>query len=210
MTLDRTRIAAGLLALLGAFALANQLPITVGWFTHDGGSVAGGVWRFFGYFTITSNLVCMIVMAMAATDRLKNPNWLSAVTAYMVIVCLVYWVLLSAKNQLTGWPLLVDSVLHYVIPIGTLLAWIVAFPKANLTWLDPFKWLVYPISYAVYSMVRGGFEGWYPYFFLNVTDLGYGKVALNTMGLAALFLVAGLLLVALSRLFVRQKALRPS
>jgi hypothetical protein len=210
MITDKTRLAAGLLALLGGFALANQLPITVGWFTHDGGSVVGGVWRFFGYFTITSNLVCVIVMGMAALGKLKNPNWLSAVTAYMVIVCLVYWVLLSAKNPLTGWPLLVDSLLHYVIPIGALLAWIVAFPKQNLTWIDPFKWLVYPISYAVYSMVRGAFEGWYPYFFLNVSDLGYGKVALNTLALATLFLVAGLVLVALSRLFVRQKALRPS
>lgn len=208
--MDKTKLAASIIALLGIFTLVNQLPITVGWFIKDGGSVVGGVWRFFGYFTITSNLACMIVMAMAAIGKLKNPNWLSAVTSYMVIVCLVYWILLSAKNPLTGWPLLIDSLLHYVIPIGALTAWIVAFPKQSLTWADPIKWLVYPISYAVYSMVRGAFEGWYPYFFLNVTDLGYGKVAINTLGLAALFLVAGLILVALSRLIVRQKALRPS
>jgi hypothetical protein len=200
MILDKTRAAACIIALVGLFALVNQLPITVARFTENGGTIPGGVWRFFGYFTITSNLVCMIVMSLAAMGKLKNPNWLSAVTAYMVIVCLVYWILLSAKNPLTGWPLLVDSTLHYVIPIGALTAWIIAFPKQSLTWADPFKWLAYPICYAVYSMVRGAFEGWYPYFFLNVTDLGYGRVALNTLGLAALFLVAGLILVASARL----------
>jgi hypothetical protein len=200
MTLDKTRVAAGIIAVLGLFALVNQLPITVTRFTENGGTTLGGVWRFFGYFTITSNLVCMIVMSIAAAGKLKNPNWLSAVTAYMGVVCLVYWILLSAKNPLMGWALLVDSTLHYVIPIGALTAWIIAFPKQSLTWADPFKWLVYPISYAVYSMVRGAFEGWYPYFFLNVTDLGYGRVALNTVGLAALFLVAGLVLVVGARL----------
>jgi hypothetical protein len=199
MISDKTKIAAGIIAALGLFALVNQLPITVARFTENGGTTLGGVWRFFGYFTITSNLVCMIVMSLAALGKLKNPNWLSAVTAYMVIVCLVYWILLSAKNPLTGWPLLIDSTLHYVIPIAALTAWFAAFPKQSLTWVDPFKWLVYPISYAVYSMVRGAFEGWYPYFFLNVTDLGYGRVAMNTLGLAALFLVAGLILVAGAR-----------
>jgi hypothetical protein len=34
---------------------------------------------------------------------------------------------------------------------------------------------------------------------LNVSDLGYGRVALNTLGLAALFFAMGLILVAMAK-----------
>jgi hypothetical protein len=202
---DKLKLSAGLIAILGLFALGAQLPISIAAVAETGGSTWFGVGRFLGYFTITTNIVCMLVMGMAATGKLKNPNWLSAMTAYMVILCLVYWLLLSKTNHQTGWRFFIDSLLHYVLPLATLTAWIAVFPKQGLTWADPFKWLVYPIAYSVYSMVRGAIGGWYPYFFLNVTDLGYGQVALNTLGLAGLFLVAGLILVGVSR--VRQRPL---
>jgi hypothetical protein len=195
----RVKVTTAIIALLGLFALGAQLPITIAAVAENGGSTLFGVGRFLGYFTITTNIVCMIVMGMAALGKLKNPNWLSAITAYMVILCLVYWLLLSKNNHQTGWRFFIDSLLHYVLPLATLTAWITVFPKQGLTWADPFKWLVYPISYSVYAMVRGAIGGWYPYFFLNVTDLGYAKVALNTFGLALLFLIAGLILVAGAR-----------
>jgi hypothetical protein len=202
------RVVAGLLSLLGLCTLTAQLPISVGWFVKDGGSVLGGVWRYFGYFTITSNSVCAIIMGLAALGVLRNTRWLSAVTSYMVVVCLVYWILLSAQNPLSGWPLLVDSVLHYVIPASVLVAWVCVLPKSDLRGSDPIRWLVYPIAYAIYVMIRGGFENWYPYFFLDVGALGYGRVALNVVGLAALFYGAGMILVVLARWTQPAKTLR--
>jgi hypothetical protein len=200
------RIAAGILALMGLFALGAQLPITLEGYAKTGGSTLGGVWRFFGYFTITTNCVCVIVMGLVAFDKLKNHNWLSAITSYMVILCLVYWLLLSKNNQQTGWNFFIDSLLHYALPIGTLVAWIVVFPKHSLTWGQPVTWMAYPVSYSVYSMARGAFEGWYPYFFLDAGKYGYAKVAVNILGLAGLFLIAGLLLVALGRFLSRNHA----
>jgi hypothetical protein len=199
MMTRKTQIAAGMLALLGLFALSAQLPITIDGFTSHGGSALGGVWRFFGYFTITTNILCMLVMVLAALNQLKNPNWLSAITTYMAVLCLVYWLLLSKNNHQVGWNFFVDTLLHYVLPLGTFVAWVVAFPKQNLTWIGPIKWMAYPISYSVYVMARGAVEGWYPYFFLDAGTYGYPQVALNTLGLALLFLVAGLMLVAGAR-----------
>jgi hypothetical protein len=194
------RQTAGLLAVLGLLALGAQLPITIEGVVQAGGSTLFGVGRFLGYFTIITNTTCMLVMAMAALGKLKNMNWLSAVTTYMIILCLVYWLLLSKNNHETGWKFVVDGLLHYALPLGTLLAWIFAFPKQDLTWVEPFKWLIYPITYAVYALMRGAFEGWYPYFFLDAARFGYSQIALNVVGLAALFLVAGLLLVAVARI----------
>jgi hypothetical protein len=202
-----TRLMTGSLALIGLFALAAQLPITIGAVVKDGGSPLFGAGRFLGYFTIITNIVCMLVMAMVALGKLKNLNWLSAVTSYMIILCLVYWLLLSKDNPQVGWRFFIDTLLHYVIPIGTLGAWIFVFPKDTLRLSDPFKWLIYPVAYAVYSMVRGALEGWYPYFFLDVATLGYAKVALNVLGLAVLFLVAGLILVAVARARMTRVAL---
>lgn len=200
MISGKVRLYAGLLSVVGLLALAAQLPITIAGFVTSGGSALGGVGRFFGYFTIITNLVCAVIMALTAVGTLKRPKLLSAVTVYMTLLCLIYWLLLSKNNVQTGWNLLVDSTLHYVVPILTLVAWIGLFPKANLTWSDPVKWLAYPIGYSVYSLARGAFEGWYPYFFLDVGNLGYGRVLVNIIGLGALFFVAGLTLVGVSRI----------
>jgi hypothetical protein len=195
----KARLAAGLISLLALFALINQLPITIASFVADGGTASGGVWRFFGYFTITTNTLCAIVMGLVALGHIKSESVLGAVTSYVLIMCLVYWLLLSGDRHLTGWPALIDSILHYGVPFVTLAAWVTIFPRRGLTWADPFKWLIYPVGYSIYSMSRGAIEGWYPYFFLDVTTLGLGKVALNIAGLACLFLVTGLVLVALAR-----------
>jgi hypothetical protein len=108
----RVKVTTAIIALLGLFALGAQLPITIAAVAENGGSTLFGVGRFLGYFTITTNIVCMIVMGMAALGKLKNPNWLSAITAYMVILCLVYWLLLSKNNHQTGWRVFIDTLLH--------------------------------------------------------------------------------------------------
>jgi hypothetical protein len=199
MISGKVRLSAGLISVIGLMALAAQLPITIAGFVAAGGNALGGVGRFFGYFTIITNLVCAVIMGLTAVGALKRPKLLSAVTVYMTLLCLIYWLLLSKNNVQTGWNLVVDSTLHYAVPILTLTAWIGLFPKTSLTWSDPITWLAYPIGYSVYSLVRGAFEGWYPYFFLDVGNLGYSRVLVNIMGLGALFLVAGLILVSVSR-----------
>ncbi len=47
-------------------------------------------------------------------------------------------------------------------------------------------WLVYPLLFAVYSLIRGPIVGWYPYPFLDPAHVGgYGVVALYCPGIAA-------------------------
>lgn len=199
MLSGKVRAVTGVISAVGFFALAAQLPITIEGFVGNGGTVIGGVWRFFGYFTITTNIVCAVVMGLTALGVLKKPKLLSAVTAYMIILSLVYWLLLSKANVQSGWDLFTDSLLHYAVPILTAVAWVFVVPKGELTWSDPAKWMAYPVLYSAYSLGRGAIEGWYPYFFLDVGNLGYWRVFLNIAGLAGLFWVAGLILVALSR-----------
>ena len=42
-----------------------------------------------------------------------------------------------------------------------------------------------------YTLLRGELAEWYPYPFVDVNDHGYGRVLLNCVGVAVLFLVCG-------------------
>ncbi|MBA3906990.1 MAG: Pr6Pr family membrane protein [Pseudonocardiales bacterium] len=48
--------------------------------------------------------------------------------------------------------------------------------------------LLFPVGWLVFTLVRGALIGWYPYPFLQVGELGYGRVALNSAGITLLFL----------------------
>ena len=39
--------------------------------------------------------------------------------------------------------------------------------------------MLYPFRWLVFTLVRGAVISWYPYPFIDVTQLGYGKTSLN-------------------------------
>jgi hypothetical protein len=91
--------------------------------------------------------------------------------------------------------LLADEALHDVMPILFLIYWWFAIPVDVIRWTDLPKWVLYPIGYVVYTLVRGRLAGHYPYPFLDPVALGYGRVFVDALGLLAIFWVmAGLLL----------------
>jgi hypothetical protein len=57
----------------------------------------------------------------------------------------------------------------------------------------------YPAAYLVYVLMRGEVSGVYPYFFIDVRNLGYDGVLLNVAGMSALFIGAGVAFVAAKR-----------
>ena len=76
-------------------------------------------------------------------------------------------------------------------------------PSHALTFRRALVWLVYPLFYLAYTMIRGAIIGWYPYPFLDPGVVGgYGMVAV--FGVVVL---AGVL--ALSALLVAVKQLSP-
>jgi len=55
-------------------------------------------------------------------------------------------------------------------------------------------WLIYPLAYLFYTLIHGAVSGFYPYPFVNVDKLGYGKALLNCLGVTVFFVVLSLLL----------------
>lgn len=189
------------LAALSWFAVVLQLIITEGSF-----------FNFISYFTILSNFL----VAVSLTFTLATPNSSlgkyfssvkvqSAIALYIFIVGLVYNFVLRGIWQPTGWQLIVDNLLHVAVPILYVFYWFIFTPRGKLNWIDGLTWAYFPFGYLIYSLIRGHFTAWYPYPFLNVNEIGYPKVLLNSGLMVIAFIFIGLLLIALNRL-VRKKA----
>jgi len=72
-----------------------------------------------------------------------------------------------------------------------------------LRWPDAFTWLAYPGIYLVYILARGAASGLYPYPFVDVTELGYGRVFVHAGLLMLAFSGLGLVVIALGRALER-------
>ncbi|HET9336374.1 MAG TPA: Pr6Pr family membrane protein [Sphingomicrobium sp.] len=159
-----SRLVAAGLAVAAWAGLVLQYVLLI----HLAGVVPGS-WRFVGFFTILSNIgiaTMATAIALGRTGLLTGSRArLMGLTA-IVTVGFVYSLLLRSLWNPVGWAKVADMVLHDVTPILTALLWAL-MPHGELRWGD-LKWaLAPPALYLAYSMTRGAFDGWYPYYFLN-------------------------------------------
>ncbi|WP_158880650.1 Pr6Pr family membrane protein [Rhodanobacter sp. L36] len=203
-------------ALLGWFALALQLWLSIRMTTADGRSVISAVWIYLGFFTVLTNLLVATALsadALGMDDRLgrffRRPGVTTAIAANIAVVMLTYNTLLRQLWQPQGWNLVADLLLHDVMPAVFLLFWWFAVPKDTLRLRQLGGWLLYPLGYLLYALIRGAVTRWYPYPFLDVNTLGYPSVWLNAAGVALVFIVMALLLLGLAHL-QRRGSKRPS
>ena len=198
-----TRFAA-LLAGLGGAALIVQCYLTVSHQIELGKTFGFGVVMYTGYFTITTNALCVAVAfahspwgaQKSRLSILREPWVVTCATAAIVMVGAVYHVLLSHLYQQEGLQAVCNRILHYTIPPLFPLLWWFAVPRHSLVWSDAWRILSYPLGYLVYLIARGEMTGLYPYFFIDVPRIGYPQALLNAAGLSAVFIAAGLLLIA--------------
>lgn len=171
--------------------------------------------RYFSFFTILSNLLVALTATAALRSAGRNGGFADAAVRGGVALCigvtgLVYFFVLSSTWAPTGAQWLVDRALHYVTPLAYLAWWLVAAGHGRLRWSDPPRWLLFPGVFLLWSLLHGAWTGWYPYPFLDVGALGYAAVLRNGVLVGALFLVLGLLLVALDRALARRRAIVPA
>jgi hypothetical protein len=198
------RLAAAVIALVAWAGLVVQFAATFG----QTGSIADTIWILLRFFTVITNLLVAIMMTRVARGRRVSPFILAGLTLAIVFVGLVYAALLHGLVELSGLALTADVLLHYVVPIAVAVYWPVFAPKIGLRFRDPLLWCVYPLSYLFYVVVRGSVDGRYPYPFIDVATLGYGRIVLNSLMLLVAYLLAGLVLVALGRLLARRRGAR--
>ncbi|MGH2583236.1 MAG: Pr6Pr family membrane protein [Anaerolineales bacterium] len=151
---------------------------------------------FFSYFTNLSNVIVSLILIIAAFALIQRRQPTEredlirgAGVVYITVVGLVYVVLLRGEDlgALLPW---INTQLHIVMPIVVIADWLYQPPKSKLSLRSALVWLIFPLLYLVYSLVRGALIDWYPYPFLNPGVVGgYGAVALYCMAILAAFFV---------------------
>ncbi|WP_371500900.1 Pr6Pr family membrane protein [Kitasatospora sp. NBC_00374] len=186
-------LAAAALSVQGYHAVSEGEPLT----------------DFFSYFTNLSNIGGLLVLITGGVLGLRGrpgvPDGIrGAIVLYMVITGLVYAVLLSGYHLglLLPW---VNDIVHRLMPVVYLADWLMVPPVARLSRVTALKWLVFPLVYLAYTLLRGPLVHWYPYPFVD-PDLrgGYGRVA----GACTLLMGAFVLVAAAVRWIGNRRAVR--
>lgn len=203
-------------ALVGWATLAAQYVLMIA--SAPTSEIAARTLNFFSYFTILTNVLVALAMTLpvvageTAVGRFAASNPArAAVTMFAVVVGVVYHLLLAATWQPTGLQLWVDQGLHTVMPLALLIDWLFLTPRTRLGWREPLRWLVFPVVYGAWTLLHGGLSGWWPYWFVDVGELGLERTAINFAGLLAFFAVVGLGVVAIDRMLAaRDRTARPA
>ena len=196
-------------AIVVWFCLGVQLVLIINQMTGEGATVLEAVWRYFGFFTILTNIAVALVataMVFSKPSFLNNARARMITAASIALVGFVYSVALRSVWSPTGWQLVVDRGLHDVSPIMFLLAWYLSH-HGKLVWRDALLAVAAPMAYLLYAVTRGALDGWYAYWFLDLTQLSTFEFIRNTLLIAFAFCLFALALIALDKWLARRQSL---
>jgi hypothetical protein len=193
-------------AVLGWSGLSIQLYLVFyGRWSVDA-SLLGGLVSYFSYFTVLTNTLAATVLTCAVTSRESKGRafflqpWVSsAIAASIALVGLAYSLLLRHLWHPQGWQFIADELLHDVMPLLFLLYWWRCVPKGTLRLGHIAGWVIYPVVYFAFVLLRGHSLGFYPYPFIDVEKLGYPQVFINASGILLGFVAIALVVVGLDR-----------
>jgi hypothetical protein len=193
-------------AVLGWAGLSIQLYLIFYSRWTLAASLLGGLLSFFSYFTVLTNTLVATVLTCEWTSRESAARrwflqpWVSSgIAVSIAVVGLAYSLLLRHLWHPEGWQFLADELMHDVMPLLFLVYWGFCVPKGTLRVRHIGRWVIYPLVYFAYLLLRGHELAVYPYPFIDVDKLGYPQVFLNAAGLLAGFVLISLLMIGLDR-----------
>lgn len=194
------------IALLGWFAVVVQFFLML---ENKATSLGEMIIRFFSFFTILTNiLVALYFTALALRVRfLENKGASTAVTIYIFIVGLIYQLVLRKTWQPEGIQMVVNELLHSVIPVLAVVFW-VAFDAKKAKYDQIPGWSIYPLIYLLFILVRGSFSAFYPYPFVDVNSIGMQDTLKNALLILLLFLLLSFAFVFVGRRLANVRAVK--
>jgi len=187
---------AAAIAMIAWLAFAAQTDITIARVVHRGFTVFDGIARMSSYLTNVTVLLTALCFTCVATRAhfpiarfFRKPTVITAIVVYIVFVGIAYNALLRYLWTPSGYRALVNESLHTIVPALAALYWFLFVPRFHLSLRRCALWLVYPLSYLCITLWRGRLSDFYPYPFINVTELGYERVLINAAMLVVAFLV---------------------
>lgn len=178
---------------------------------------------FFVYYTHLSNLLILLYeLALGASGHdphcgafrwLSSPGVALSMTLCIYVTHLIYHFVLVPDARRRGQKFadfggsFGNLCVHYGTPWLVVMQWVLWGDKSGLTVLSAVWWLVLPLAYFAYAMLRartgkpiGHTRLLYPYPFMDLEKLGPKRFCLSVAAVLAAFFALGCIFVGLGRL----------
>ncbi|MCV2231300.1 Pr6Pr family membrane protein [Acholeplasma manati] len=169
---------------------------------------------FFVYYTNLSNLVAFSLMAYlwfieyqilkGKPNTFKYPSVRFVITIMILVTLIIYNTLLGNILDPTYWRVR-NVIMHLFGPMMVVIDFLLFNPKNNLKWRVILESLILPYLYVIVTLIIGLFTNSYPYFFLDVNNIGYGGVLGWVFILTLGFLVLSLALVSYNKFLLKNR-----
>ena len=166
-------------------------------------------WDFYAHFTNLSNYLCIGIMfaELVQTAKKSENSYVSASPLLkfigllgIMLTFLVFNFLLAGRPDRefqANWR--VSSIcLHVILPIMYIFDWLLFYEHKKIRWFYPLVSVAFPLLYIIFIYTRAFIVNFnpevpylYPYFFLNLDNLGVAGVAKWVAILFAGFIVLG-------------------
>ena len=183
--------------------------LITGFFSIDGHDMVTVNEDVFYYYTNLSNYLCFGVMLACLCDNTKQLKS-GQLTGYtrspylkhlkfitppiIALTFLAYGILLGEPGTLGFWNSIANLCYHVSCPVLFILDTLLFDEHKSVGYLDPLLSIIPPVIYVVVIEIMGSKTGRYPYFFLDMGELGVGGLVKWMVILLSLFIVMGYLL----------------
>ena len=179
-------------------------------------------WDFYAHFTNLSNYLCIGIMfaELKETAKKSENSYVSASPLLkfigllgIMLTFLVFNFLLAGRPDRefqANWR--VSSIcLHVILPIMYIFDWLLFYEHKKIRWFYPLVSVAFPLLYIIFIYTRAFIVNFnpevpylYPYFFLNLDNLGVAGVAKWVAILFAGFIVLGYIFYGIDK-FIKSK-----
>ncbi len=153
------------------------------------------LFNVFCFFTIQSNILVGVGCAILAAGRASSATWFRTLrllgTIAITLTFVVFYAVLRDDQDLSGKAAVADFLLHTVSPVMCVIGWVWFGPRRLIDRLAIGLTIVYLLAWGAFTLIRGEIVGFYPYPFIDVSEHGYGPVALNLVVVGAIFVAFG-------------------
>ena len=203
----------GLFRLILGFALLGSVT----WQVTD--RLLNNLFRpteYFAYFSIVSAIFAGFVLVTTGAGlavSMEDTKWVEiarlSMTVAMIVVAVVYHLLLAGvasdvRDVGYVWPVLPNEIIHTYAPVLMVLEYLATVKSFKIRFRAALWVAVFPLTWLVFSVIRGLGDNWWPYWFINPNgEGGLGGMLTYISAITLFFLVLGFAVLAAKQGFRR-------
>lgn len=184
-------------------------------------------WDFYIHFTNLSNYLCfgVLIAELVSVIKRKSDDYIATLPRLkfvgLLAILLTFFVynLVLAPTKPASINFSIFSIsLHVLMPLLYVFDWVLFYDR-RASWKYPLMTVIFPLAYVAFVFIHAACFGFnsslmnfagtgphiYPYFFLNIDNLGVGGVIMWIVILAVAFIALGYLMYGVDKLILKRR-----